>query len=49
MRQVVLIPDSLAFERDTLLAPISGGHALRIGGVGNASLRPLGTFGWQDQ
>ena len=32
LRQVVLIPDSLAFERDTLLAPISGGHALRIGG-----------------
>lgn len=32
LRQVVLIPDSLAFERDTLLAPISAGHALRIGG-----------------
>lgn len=32
LRQVVLIPDSLAFERDTLLAPISAGHAFRIGG-----------------
>lgn len=32
LRQVVLIPDSLAFERDTLFAPISAGHALRIGG-----------------
>ena len=32
LRQVVLIPDSLAFERDTLLAPISAGHALRLGG-----------------
>ena len=32
LRQVVLIPDSLAFERDTLVAPISAGHALRIGG-----------------
>ena len=32
LRQVVLIPDSLAFERDTLMAPISAGHALRIGG-----------------
>ena len=32
LRQVVLIPDSLAFERDTLLAPISAGHALRVGG-----------------
>ena len=32
LQQVLLIPDSLAFERDTLQAPISAGHALRIGG-----------------
>ena len=32
LRQIALIPDSLAFERDTLLAPVSAGHALRIGG-----------------
>lgn len=32
LRQVVLTPDSLAFERDTLMAPISAGHALRVGG-----------------
>ena len=31
LRQVVLIPDSLAFERDTLEAPLAPGHALRVG------------------
>ena len=31
LRQVVLIPDSLAFERDTLQAPLTPGHALRLG------------------
>ena len=31
LRQVVLIPDSLAFERDTLEAPLALGHALRVG------------------
>lgn len=31
LRQVVLTPDSLAYERDTLMAPLSPGHALRIG------------------
>ena len=33
LRQVVLIPDSLAFERDTLEAPLALGHALRVGVV----------------
>lgn len=33
LRQVVLIPDSLAFERDTLPAPLAPGHALRLGVV----------------
>ena len=32
LRQVVSRPDDLFDERDTLLAPISAGHALRIGG-----------------
>jgi hypothetical protein len=31
LRQVVLTPDSLAYERDTLMAPLSPGHALRLG------------------
>lgn len=31
LRQVVLTPDSLAYERDTLMAPLSPGHAARIG------------------
>lgn len=30
LRQVVLVPDSLAFERDTLEAPLVPGHALRL-------------------
>ena len=33
LRQVVLIPDSLAFERDTLEAPLAPGHAVRVGVV----------------
>ena len=33
LRQVVLTPDSLAFERDTLEAPLTPGHALRVGVV----------------
>ena len=32
LEQVVLTPDSLAFERDTLMAPLSPGHAFRVGG-----------------
>ena len=32
IQQVVLIPDSLAFERDTIPSPLSPGHALRVGG-----------------
>lgn len=31
LQQVVLTPDSLAYERDTLMAPLSPGHALRVG------------------
>ncbi|MDA0728678.1 MAG: hypothetical protein O3B70_02200 [Bacteroidetes bacterium] len=31
LRQVALIPDSLAYERDTLAAPIGAGHGLRLG------------------
>ena len=31
VRQVVLTPDSLAYERDTLMAPLSPGHAVRMG------------------
>lgn len=31
LRQVVLTPDSLAYERDTVMAPLSPGHALRMG------------------
>ena len=31
VQQVALIPDSLAPERDTLLAPLSPGHAIRLG------------------
>lgn len=31
LRQVVLTPDSLAYERDTLPAPLSSGHSLRLG------------------
>jgi hypothetical protein len=31
VRQVALIPDSLAYERDTLAAPLGAGHGLRFG------------------
>lgn len=37
LRQVVLIPDSLAFERDTLDAPLFPSHALRVGFVWEGS------------
>ena len=31
IQQFTLTPDSLAFERDTIMAPLSPGHAIRIG------------------
>ena len=31
IQQFTLTPDSLAFERDTTLAPLSPGHAVRVG------------------
>ncbi|MGB1384539.1 MAG: hypothetical protein ACPG66_01665 [Flavobacteriales bacterium] len=31
LQQVVLTPDSLAFERDTLMAPLASSHAIRLG------------------
>ena len=31
LQQVVLTPDSLAFERDTLMAPLAPSHAIRLG------------------
>tara|TARA_B110000003_G_scaffold68124_1_gene69183 strand:- start:18378 stop:19205 length:828 start_codon:yes stop_codon:yes gene_type:complete len=31
LEQVILIPDSLAFERDTIAAPLALGNALRLG------------------
>lgn len=43
VRQVVLTPDSLAFERDTAIAPLTPGHALRLGV--NWEGNPLG--GWR--
>ena len=31
IQQFTLTPDSLAFERDTIMAPLSPGHAIRVG------------------
>lgn len=31
LQQVILVPDSLASERDTVMAPLSPSHALRVG------------------
>jgi hypothetical protein len=33
LQQVVLTPDSLAFERDTVMAPLAPSHALRLGAL----------------
>jgi len=44
IRQVVLVPDSLAYERDTLSAPLGSGHGIRVGlmweGVERGGVRP---------
>ncbi len=39
LQQVVLTPDSLAFERDTLMAPLSPSHAVRLGVMWEGSSR----------
>lgn len=43
VQQVVLTPDSLAFERDTVMAPLSPGHALRLGASWEGQVR----HGWR--
>ena len=46
VRQVILSPDSLFPEPDTLLAPLSIGNAIRIGGFGKAKSALDGILGW---
>lgn len=43
IQQFTLTPDSLAFERDTIMAPLSPGHAIRVG----ASWEGKAMGGWR--